>query len=102
MGSSTGNEGGAIQLHTFAYLGDEEDVTVTMSFSPADPSFGKAIGFDIYAPTGDIVASGVSSDEGGVLEATFASDIEGEFGVQVYNYTEDVVLNYTLEFEFEE
>jgi hypothetical protein len=102
MGSNAGNEGGAIQLHTFAYLGDEEDVTVSMTYSPADPSFAKAIGFVIYAPTGRVIARGVPSDEGGVMEATFSSDTKGEFGVQVYNYTDGVVLNYKLEFEFEE
>jgi len=101
-GSTMGNEGGGIQLHTFCYSGNGDDVTVTMTYSPADPSFGKAIGFDIYAPTGKIIASGVPSDEGGVMEATFSSDIEGDFGVQVYNYTDGVVLNYTLEFEVDE
>jgi hypothetical protein len=97
-GTVIGNPGGAFEAHTIAYAGDEADVTVEMTFWPTDPSFAGAFGFEVWDPKGDHAATGIApeADSHGFLWATFASDMAGDYVVQVFNYTEGVFLNYTL------
>jgi len=93
-----GNTGGAYAQHALPAASDGDDICVTMSFSPADPSFVGAMGFEIWAPNGDHVASGMapSADSFGQLWVTFAPDQTGNYAVQVYNYTDGVAMNYAL------
>ena len=93
-----GNGGGAFGKHLLGYAGDESDVTIEMTFSPADPSFAQAFGFEIWSPAGEHIATGIApnSDSKGTLWATFASDVAGNYIVQVFNYANGVALNYTL------
>jgi hypothetical protein len=95
-GSSMGNTGGGVSLHTFNYPGDEADTTVTMHFAPTDPSFGKAFGFIVYDPMGKAVATGEVTGTAGERTATFASAVSGTYVIQVYNYADGVLMSYTL------
>ena len=97
-GSVVGSVGGAFGEHPIANAGGESDVTVQMTFSPSDPSFADAFGFEIWDPAGEHVASGVApeADCFGTLWATFCSDVAGDYVVQVFNYADGVTLNYAL------
>ena len=91
-----GNRGGAYGQHVIEYAGDEKEITVTMHLSPADPSFSSAFGLNVYSPDGDLVAIARPTDDLGVREATWASDVAGPHYLQVYNYSDGVALYYTL------
>ncbi len=92
-----GNRGGAFGQHVIESTGDGEDITVTMTVSPADPSFMVPFGLNVYNPNGDLVATAAPTGEQGVREATWASDVAGSYYVQVYNYSDGVTMYYTLE-----
>jgi hypothetical protein len=97
-GSLIGNTGGAFAVHELSATGAGEDVTLTMTYSPADPSYRRAFGFQVYAPDGSQVAHGVAPDRNtlGMLKATFSADQAGRYLVQVFNYAEGAVLSYSL------
>lgn len=95
-GALVGNTGGAFGMHTIETTGDGEDVTVSMSYLPNDHSYASAFGFVVYDTAGARVATGASGDQLGVLRATFAADQAGKYTVQVYNYTDGVMLTYDL------
>lgn len=97
QGALVGNTGGAVNLYHVVYAGEETDCTVTMTFEPADPCFGKAFGINIYDASGNVVAQGTHTDLYNVMEATFNTDVEGTYTVQVFNYTDGISLYYTLE-----
>lgn len=67
-----------------------------MTLWPMDPILKRAVGFNIYDPSGKEVAVGVANSDG-QREATFASDVAGDYLILVYNYAEGVDLNYILE-----
>ncbi len=91
-----GSLAGAFGNHPFQYAGDGSSVTVTMNFSPADPSFRGAFGFTVYGPNGNVIANGAENSTLGQLTATFSSDVAGQYLILVYNYTDGVPLTYTL------
>jgi hypothetical protein len=67
-----------------------------MTLWPMDPILKRAVGFKIYDPSGKEVAAGIANSDG-QREATFASDVAGDYLILVYNYAEGVDLNYILE-----
>jgi len=95
-GAFVGDRGGAYATHELGYAGDESDLAVTMYYWPVDPSFGRAFGMNIYSPSGALVATGEPTDVDGALSAVISSDEAGTYLVQVYNYTDGVLLTYTL------
>lgn len=95
-GVLVGKVGGAYAVHTIKSSGAGEDVTVTMTFSPEEPSYAKAFGFIVYAANGAVVAHGVSTGVLGQRKATFAAADASDYTVQVYNYADGVALNYAL------
>jgi len=96
-GAVIGDRAGAFAAHTIQSSGDGEDITVTMTVSPADPLFSVAFGLNVYSPSGQLVAVAAETGDQGVREATWASDAEGSYYLQVYNYSDGVVMYYTLE-----
>jgi len=92
-----GSLAGAFGEHTIIYEGSEKEVTVTMAFAPADPSFGEAFGLNVYGPSGERVASAAPTDDWAVRKATISTDVAGEYLLQVYNYTDGIPLHYWLE-----
>jgi hypothetical protein len=96
-GALLGNTGGAVSLYHVAYAGASTDCTVTMTYQPADPSFARAFGINVYAPDGTLVATGSPTDLFNVIEATFNTDVAGSYTVQVFNYTDGITLYYAME-----
>jgi hypothetical protein len=99
-GQVVGNRAGAYALHPVASTGDGSDITVTITFSPRDRAFAEAIGFNIYRPDGERVASGTPIREPGQRVATFAGEVAGNYTVQVYNYQDGLTLSYSLEVSY--
>jgi hypothetical protein len=95
-GSTTGNPGGGIQLHQIAYPGDGETTTLTLTFSPDDPSYSPAIGFKVYDPMGNLVAEGQAIEAPAMRTATIATAVAGPYTVQIYDYVEGLTIAYTL------
>ena len=96
-GILVGNSGGAYAIHTIPSDGSDVDLTVTMQFTPDDPSYADAFGFMVYAPDGTVATrSSQPTGELGVYEGTFAATADGAYTVQVYNYADNVPLYYTL------
>jgi hypothetical protein len=95
-GAIVGNTGGAFAAHTVSYAGDESTVTVTLTYAPADPSFTGALGFVIYSPSGAQVAAGAPGDTHEELTASLVSDEAGAYIIQVFNYTDGVLMTYSL------
>ena len=90
-----GNRGGAFDRYALDYAGDNQEATVTMTFSPDSPVISPGVGFTIYGPSGQEV-QGQPTGDPGVREATFALEEAGTYTVQVYNYIEGLTLNYTI------
>jgi hypothetical protein len=95
-GTLTGSRAGAFDLYEFAYPGDDSDVTITLQFWPSDPALNPRIGFNIYSPTGRRVAEATERFEPGRKVATLSRDSAGDYLIQVYNYNEDVTIEYNL------
>lgn len=96
-GAMVGDNGGALRFHAVDHPGDGFDTKITLTYSPNDPSIGNAVGFNIYAPSGALVAEGQVTGDAGEREATFSADKAGRYVVQVYNYLEGLQIDYTLE-----
>jgi len=96
-GEIVGSNAGAFAVHPIAGAGDGRDVTVTMTFSPDDPAVAKAVGFEVYSPTGKCVATGTPTRTVGQRVATFSAGATGDYTVQVYNYLDGLPLSYSLE-----
>lgn len=94
-GRLLGNRAGAYTTYVLPYGGDQAEVTLTLDVWPADPSFVKAFGFDVYGPSG-WVASGVQTSVHGQFRAAFASDEAGDYWVQLHNYADGVFMHYSL------
>lgn len=95
-GKLTGSRAGAFGLYEIAYPGDDSDMMITLQFWPSDPALNPRIGFNIYSPTGRRVAEATERFEPGRKVATLSSNLAGIYLVQVYNYNEDVTVEYTL------
>ena len=95
-GSITGSAAGAFDRHSLSYAGDGTTVTVTFSVWPLDPSYASAVGFTVYDPEGVVVARGANTDTHGVLAASFASEVAGDYTVAIHNYAEGIAVSYTL------
>lgn len=101
-GTLTGNAGCASALYpltvtrTYNSDGSVADVTVTMVSWPEDPTYAGTYGFNIYSANGDLVATATTTDTLGERSATFSSNTEGEYVVQVYNYADGVSFSYIL------
>ncbi|NLG52289.1 MAG: hypothetical protein GX552_19430 [Chloroflexi bacterium] len=90
-----GSLGGAYAFYLIEYPGNDQDMMVTMTHSPADPATGQSLGFVIYGP-GNRTINGEASGTPGERTATISASDPGQYLVQVYNYTDGVPMNYTL------
>jgi hypothetical protein len=94
-GTLVGSRAGSFSLYELAYPGDDSDVPLTLWFWPADPTLEPRMGFNVYDPTGRLVAQGTIREELGKV-ATLSTDVPGIYTVQVYNYNEGLPMEYTL------
>lgn len=95
-GLLVGDEGGAFARIPLMYKGDESDVTITLNFSPSDPSFGDRLGVEVWGPNGNLLGTGTNREVGGEHKVTFASDVAGQYTIVVFNYMEGVPISYSL------
>ncbi len=96
-GTIVGDRAGAFDTYSFWYDGSGDDVSVRMTFAPSDPSFGNALGFEIWVPGKGLPTRGVApKNVFGLHRAVFASDVAGEYMIKVYNYADGVPMRYDL------
>jgi hypothetical protein len=94
-GALVGNRSGAFAVYRLDYRGDGSEVALTMSFSPDDPVIARGVGFVVYGPSGE-VAQGQSTGLPGQRRAVFSSRELGAYTVQVFNYIQGVVIQYSI------
>lgn len=94
-GTLAGNRSGAFAVYKLDYRGDGSEVVMTMSFTPDDPVIARGVGFVVYGPSGE-VSRGQSTGLPGQRKAVFASREPGAYTVQVFNYIQGVVIQYSV------
>lgn len=97
-GTLVGSLGGAFATFSLPYAGDGSSVTVEAVVSPDDPVLANAVGINIYAPDGHLVAEGTTRATPGRRRATFASDVGGTYTIQLFNYSDGVPVTFDLSF----
>jgi hypothetical protein len=95
-GTLVGSLAGAFDTYDLPYPGDGSDVTVEATIAPDDPVLANAVGFNIYAPSGRLIAESTTRSTPGQRQATFSSDDAGTYTIQIYNYTDGTPVSYTL------
>ncbi len=95
-GTLVGSLAGAFATFDIPYPGDESDVTVEATIAPDDPVLATAVGFNVYAPNGRLIAESTTRSTPGRRQATFSSDVAGTYRIQLYNYTDGTPVSYTL------
>jgi len=95
-GSLVGDRGGAYARHDFCYAGDNSKVSLRMTLDPDTPAMAEGVSFAVYGPSGE-VAKGRTTNAPGQREATFSSDVAGNYLVQVHNYVQGATVNYVMQ-----
>jgi 5'-nucleotidase len=98
-GLLTGNAGGAFDTYMMSWPEDQE-ITLTLRYSPADPVIAEGVGINVYGPSGK-VAEGVYTGEHGARTVTFDAEARATYTVQVYNYVPGRTIGFTVEGEGE-
>ncbi|MHB1294541.1 MAG: hypothetical protein ACYC4R_06050 [Anaerolineae bacterium] len=93
-GTLTGVTSGAVALYNITPNTDD-DITITLNLSADNPVIRQGAGFVVYGPAGE-VARGVPTGDPGERVATFGPDVGTPYTIQVYNYLDGLVLNYSL------
>lgn len=94
-GVLVGARAGAYAFYKLSYPGDGSRVTVRATFAPDDPVTARGIGLVVYGPSGETIP-GQTTGVPGVREATFSSQVAGDYLIQVYNYIEGLALRFSL------
>ena len=94
-GQLAGSGAGSFAYYSVAYTGDDESLEIELTTTPRDPAYAQGIGFNVYGPD-DWQGSGTWVDDDGVTSLSYAAEDAATLLVQVYNYTDGVMLNYTL------
>jgi len=94
-GSLAGNHAGAFASYQVTVASDATDVEVTMLWSPDDPVAARGVGFVAYGPTGEVIRSSGTGTPGEQV-ATLPADIPGAYQIQIYNYIDGLIMQYTL------
>ncbi len=95
-----GQDGGAFDEYEIDYAGNEEDLTITVTYWPADPVTSAAFGFSLYGADG-FEANGANTEDSGtagagILEVTYADEDSNHFLIQVYNYASASPVSYSI------
>jgi len=94
-----GSTGGAVQFYRIEYAGNGQPVPIQLTASPPRGVTGAGFGFKVYGPNGllgeAVVAQG--GDTWTQYALTLASATAGTYLVQVYNYTNNIAVDYTLQ-----
>ncbi len=89
--------------YQFQYPGDQSPVWITITFDPGDPITVNASGFNVYRPDGIMDTSGNLGAPPGLPQSPpnsktipFKSQQAGVFTIQVYTYSPNTRVGYTL------
>lgn len=95
-GSLAGSGAGSYTYYTLNYPGDGSVGTLTLDFSPSDPTTANAFGLNVYQAGNTITSSNAVSSTPGTTAITFSSTTAGPVLVQVYNFNPGVTVSYRL------
>ena len=96
-GTLVGSHAGAYWYLAFDYQGDGDVVTISMSFSPADPVTRKGIGFNLYGSLNGTLLGRGKDDRGvGDFKLQYAAERAERLLVQVNNYIDGDVVSFTI------
>lgn len=96
VGNLTGSAAGAFDYYTFTYPGDGSTATLSLSFTPNDPTVSNAVGVALWQGGTEVTSmNGVGSTPGS-NSVTFSSTTSGPVLVQVYNYDDGVPVRFAL------
>lgn len=95
-GTLVGSRGGAFAFAEIAYPGDASSITVEATVAPDDPVLADAVGLNIYAPNGRLIAQATTRSTPGRRVVTFASEVAGTYTAQLYNYSEGTPVHHTI------
>lgn len=94
-GTLAGSSGGTYTYYTLEHPGNDQDVMVTMNYTPADSVTVNGMGFVVYGP-GDRTINSEPSGTPGERTTTISASEPGQYLIQVYNYIDGASMNYTL------
>lgn len=95
-GNLTGSAAGAFDYYTFPYPGDGSTATLSLNFTPDDPTVSNAVGVALWQGGTEVTSvNGVGSTPGS-NSVTFSSTTSGPVLVQVYNYDDGVPVQFQL------
>jgi len=93
----TGSPAGAFRYLQFNYPGNGSVGSITLNFSPPDPATANAVGLDLWQDGAMIgTMNGVSSTPG-TNTLSFSSSVGGPILVQVFNYTNQEGVDFTVD-----
>jgi uncharacterized surface protein with fasciclin (FAS1) repeats len=101
-GTLAGSPAGDFHYYAIPYPGNGNVVTIRMLYTPGDPVTREVAGFNVYAPNGFLIGSGLL--DGGEEKAAgrilrYADTTPATWLVQVYNYSPVQAIDYRLTFE---
>jgi len=93
-GILAGSRGGSYAKYEFV-APNAAPMTLRVSIWPFDGIIANATGFEVYGPTGQVVASSYEGSANTAV-ATFTPVAGGTYLVQIYNYLDGTPISYTL------
>jgi len=93
-GILAGSRGGSYAKYEFV-APNAAQTTLRVSIWPFDGIIANATGFEVYGPTGQVVASSYEGSANTAV-ATFTPVAGGTYLVQIYNYLDGTPISYTL------
>ncbi|MCE5260151.1 MAG: hypothetical protein LLG44_14000, partial [Chloroflexi bacterium] len=94
-GELTGNAGGSSWLANIVYPGNDTELTLQLSFAPADPVTLLGVGFNVYKADGSLVGKGALTDAG-LIEMAYSASDAAQLTLQVYNYIDNDHIWFTV------
>ncbi len=94
-GELTGNAGGSSWLANIVYPGNDTELTLQLSFAPADPVTLLGVGFNVYSADGSLVGKGALTDAG-LIEMAYSAGDAAQLTLQVYNYIDNDHIWFTV------
>lgn len=94
--SLVGKTVGNFMYYTFAYPGDNSNVQLVLTFTPADFVSAQGIGFVVVDPQGKKIAASTPGNSPGTAVVLFSTGVSGQFTIQVFNYNDGQKMSYTL------
>jgi hypothetical protein len=94
-GILTGNGAGAFAHVDLGYPADDSEMTVTLTYNPANPATRMGVGLTVYGPDGQSW-KGEPGETPGEFSVTLNSSTAGKYEAVVWNYIPGFTINYTL------